>query len=460
MVRTSLSQLSEFLHARRHGNDVEFTQISKDTRSMQKGHIYIALRGKNFDGHSFAAEAVDKGAAGLIVDKFMNIEVPQLVVDDCFTALGQIAHYNRERLTAKLIAVTGSSGKTTVKEMIATILQLQGKTSATKGNLNNEIGAPLTLLEMDESYQYGVIELGASRLGDIAYTSAIVEPDVALVNNVAGAHLEGFGSLENIAKAKGEIYESLNNDGVAVINNDDVFATIWKQDIHQSILTYGIDEQSDVMATKIVIDDNQIAEFDLTYKDDSVKVKLPLIGAHQVKNALAAAACCLAIGLSLEQIADGLQQVKVVAGRTNMIKLNSGCRVIDDTYNANLASMKAAISLLSGYKGKKILVIGDMAELGRFSRQHHTELGSFAAENGIDQLMSCGEESKYAFEAFGGEGCHFENQQDLIEALNNETKLDTTILVKGSRSARMENIVASLLEQEQQEMKASQLRGN
>ena len=462
MIKTTLSslasELANFQNVKMIGDDVDISQVVTDSRADCSQGLFVALRGPHFDAHDFLPQVISQGAKALVVENESALDIPQIIVENSKMALGHLAQINRNRINAKFIAITGSSGKTTVKEMIASILQNIGSTHATKGNFNNEIGVPITLLAMSNNYDFGVIELGASQAGEIAYTAAITRPDVALINNVAAAHLQGFGDLHGVARAKGEIYSVLKPDGIAIINNDDNFAEFWKKQINNPIITFSSQSRADVTANNIQLDQNQCPQFEIEYKGEKNFVRLSLAGLHNVNNALAATACCVAIGISLKDIALGLTQAPVVTGRLMTEILANGCRVIDDTYNANLDSMKAAINLLSQYEGRKILVIGDMAELGEFGRQCHEEIGELAKNSRIDCMYSCGVLTQFSQAVFAGikpepnMGQHFSNQQQLIKIIIKEAAMapsingGVTILVKGSRSAHMEKIVLALTE--------------
>lgn len=468
MIAVSMKELAEKLDSELIGNDVEIDRVFIDSRSENKQGLFVAVRGPHFDAHDFANDVVNQGATGLVVEKPQDVDVPQIVVNNSRLALARISQINRQKSQAKVVAITGSTGKTTVKEMISAILSIDGTTLSTRGNLNNEIGAPLTLLRMDNKTQYGVIELGANHVGEIAFTSDLAKPHVALVNNVSEAHLEGFGDLQSIAQAKSEIYGSLDKTGIAVINRDDAFYEYFDSKIDGPKLTYsaanfaGTDgNRADVYASNIQMDKHQFSKFELVYKNDRIDIELSLVGRHNVNNALAAATCCLALGISMQTISRGLNQTPVVAGRLNVQLMGNGCRVIDDTYNANVASVKAAIDLLNHYPEPKILVLGDMAELGESGRICHEEIGRYAREKGINRLITCGVLSRFSQVAFSepqltnNKHCfdenlsiadHFSTQESLLQQLQNEALAPATLLVKGSRSAKMENIVNALLE--------------
>ena len=446
MIESKLSEIAEAIGGKLIHGDAIVNRVYTDSRDSEAAGLFVALKGPHFDAHNFISQVVEQGAKGIVVEKESAYQIPQIIVENSKLALGKIAQFNREKTAAQIVTITGSSGKTTVKEMVATILQNVGNTLATKGNFNNEIGAPITLLRLNDTHQFGVIELGANHAGEIAYTASLSMPDVAMVNNVAAAHLEGFGDLQGVARAKGEIYSELKPNGTAVVNIDDNFSDFWLKSIDKKVITYSCEKQADVFASDIQLDEEQCASFDLIYQDQEQPIRLSLAGKHNVNNALAAASCCLALGINLDVIAKGLETSPVVSGRLMTEKLDNGCRLIDDTYNANLDSVKAAISLLSAYQGRRILVIGDMAELGEFGRQCHEEVGEFAANLKLDAVYSSGVLTRFTQNAFGGEGQHFSSQQELIQKLKQEAISGTTILVKGSRSAHMEKVVNALME--------------
>ncbi len=450
-------------------NDLVINNICTDTRMIKeksknenKGTLFIAIKGPHFDAHDFLYEAQKLGVGALIVEGSIDerIAIPQISVENTRAALAEISKIVRGKSSAKFIGITGSSGKTTVKEMIASILKQSGETFSTIGNFNNSIGVPLSLLQLKTKTYYAVLELGASQEGDIAFTADLVKPEVALVNNVSAAHLEGLRDLQGVAQAKSEIYTSLPLDGTAVINLDDNFAKYFLQKCSSKIITFSMNQfltkdrkkheiKVDVYPINIELDSQHKASFELVYKKDKVKINLPLVGKHNIYNALAAACCCLAVGCSLKTIAQGLSEVASVNGRLNICYHSSGCRIIDDTYNASLGSIKVAIDLLSEYQSPNILVLGDMGELGDQARQSHEDVGHYALSQNIDQLYTYGEYTKFSHKAFNPEiplnDRHFNNHTDLIEALISELKASATILVKGSRSSHMERVVNSLL---------------
>ena len=447
-----MSQIAEALDARLIGQDVMMTGVSKDTRDIHAGDLYVALKGDRFDGHKFISAATTAGAVGVLVSEpqgdTASLDVPQVQVDDTRIALGKLAAYWRQQFTGKLVGITGSNGKTTVKEMCSQILSDYAGAStvlATRGNLNNDIGLPMTLLELTQQHKFAVIEMGANHLGEIDYLTAIAQPDVALVNNVGPAHLEGFGSLENISKAKAEIYNGLSADGVAVINQDDVYAEYWR-DYCSAMKTMSfsmLDESADVYAKHVKDDHYQIIS-----KNETAELRLKVPGKHNMMNALAATAIMLSLELPLQSIVASLSEFENIQGRLTVKTSVAGYQVIDDTYNANPLSVTAAIDVLAGMQAKTVLVLGDMAELGEHAEKLHAEIGSKAKAAGIKNLYATGKLSANTVAAFGENGFHFENKNALIDALKESLTADSVVLIKGSRSAAMEEVVEWILTHE------------
>jgi len=448
-----MSQVAKALGATLHGKDVMMTGVSKDTRDIHAGDLYIALKGERFDGHQFVAEANSSGAVGALVSVSVPLDVPQVQVDDTRIALGQLAAHwrqtwGRQQAAGKLIGITGSNGKTSVKEMISKILSDHAGASAvlsTRGNLNNDIGMPMTLLELTEQHKFAVIEMGANHVGEIDYLTNIARPDVALVNNVGPAHLEGFGSLENIAKAKAEIYNGLSDDGVAVLNMDDAFSPFWEE-YCADMNTIGFsmtDENADVYASLL-----EGGLYRVVVKSEQADLALKVPGKHNVMNALAAIAVTYSLGLSLQEITSSLSTFENIKGRLTIKKSDAGYRVIDDTYNANPLSVSAAIEVLAGMQGDTFLVLGDMAELGGDAEKLHAEIGVKAKQAGITRLFATGRLSENTADAFGENGFYFKNKNELIKALKKTLSGSETVLIKGSRSAAMEEVVERILTQQ------------
>lgn len=441
-----LSEVSAPLDARLIAGDVRFSGVSIDSRAIQAGQLFVALTGPRFDGHDYLNEVAGKGAVAALVEREVpDSTLPQLLVKDTRLALGQLGALNRGAFTQPVAAVTGSSGKTTVKEMLASILRTRGPVLATRGNLNNDLGAPLTLLELAPEHTAAVIELGASRIGEIAYTVAMTRPHVAIINNAGTAHVGEFGGPEKIVEAKGEILEGLDSAGIAVLNLDDKAFPIWKtRAAGRQVLSFALDNSAaDFHASDIGRDARGCPSFTLHSPKGVDRVQLNLLGTHNVANALAAAAAAHAMGVSLFGIVTGLNAVQPVKGRTVAQLAKYGMRVIDDTYNANPTSMCAAVDILAGFSGRTVLVLGDIGELGEWAEQGHREVGAYAAGK-VSALYAVGPMMAHAVAAFGEHARHFASQADLIAALDVEQDPNTTILIKGSRSAVMENIVAAL----------------
>ena len=419
----------------------EISSISIDSRTIQPGDLYLAIQGERLDGHDYITKAVENGAVAVVGEKpTEEVHVPQFIVKNSIDALTMLATHHRSRFTCPVIALTGSNGKTTVKEMLAAILPKPS--FATEGNLNNHIGVPLSALKLKATHQYAVFELGANHLGEIAQTVDIVKPKVTLINNIAPAHIEGFGSIEGVAIAKGEIHQGLAPGGTAVINDDDEYAHFWDTYLtDKNVVRFSVDKPVDITAHDVVIDENGCAGFMLETPKGRADIQLKVFGRHNISNALAAAACAYSLGISLNHIQNGLNQFTGVQGRMTQVQGVCGSVVIDDTYNANLSSVLSALGVLSLKKGKKILVLGDMGELGQWAKQHHQKVGQAAQELGVDDVFTFGSLSRETSLTFGQEEHHFEEHQALAESLIKQIDEHTTILVKGSRMAKMENVV-------------------
>ncbi|ANC83462.1 UDP-N-acetylmuramoyl-tripeptide--D-alanyl-D-alanine ligase [Pseudomonas putida] len=442
----SLSQLTTALKGQHIGGDATFTGVSIDSRSVSAGQLFVALAGPRFDGHDYLADVKAKGAVAALVEReVVGVDLPQLLVKDCRVALGQLGALNRAAFDKPVVAITGSSGKTTVKEMLASILRTRGLVHATRGNLNNDLGAPLTLLEIAPEHSAAVIELGASRIGEIRYTVGLTQPQVVIINNAGTAHVGEFGGPDKIVEAKGEILEGLGEGGIAILNLDDKAFDIWKAraGAHKVVSFARSNPKADFHASDIGRDARGCPSFILHGAGETVAVQLNVLGEHNVSNALAAAAAAHAVGLSLSGIAAGLAAVQPVKGRTVAQIAPNGVRVIDDSYNANPTSMCAAIDILAGFSGRTVLVLGDIGELGQWAEEGHRQVGDYARGK-VDALYAVGSNMTYAVKAFGANGRHFATQAELIDAVSAENASDTTILIKGSRSAAMENVVAAL----------------
>ncbi len=448
----TLSQAAAGIQASARGKEASFASVTSDSRAITPGCLFVALRGERFDGHEFVAQAIQKGAAAAMVDQAAAAQhatdwqdLPLLVVADTRLALGQLAAFWRGQQNIRLVAVTGSNGKTTVKEMLAAILRESagaGAVLATEGNLNNDIGMPLMLLKLREQHKFAVIEMGMNHPGEIEYLTHIARPDVAVINNAGAAHLAGLGSVEEVARAKGEIFSGLASDGVAVINADDAFEPLWKTLAHShAIIEFGLDHPAQVSA------DCQLGPLNTELKLHTPKgefqTALPVPGLHNVRNALAAAAAASALGISNEAIASGLRNFAGVKGRLQRKSGLHGATLIDDTYNANPASVRAAIAVLASMPGKKILVLGDMGELGPDASAMHRELGSAAKQAGVDILLCHGDICRVTAAEFGANAWFFERIEELLADLENLLAPDVTVLVKGSRFMQMERVIKS-----------------
>jgi UDP-N-acetylmuramoyl-tripeptide--D-alanyl-D-alanine ligase len=439
MIQLNLSDLAGVLNCETPASDVLVDNIVTDSRKVHYGSLFAALPGSQVDGHDFASTAVEMGAVALLVSRRLDLDVPQLVVKDVLPALGRLARLVRDRVNPRVIGITGSNGKTTVKEMLSSILRLQGKVLATRGNYNNELGVPLSLFELEADHRYAVLELGANKAGDIAYLTGIARPDVGLITNVGPAHLLGFGDEKGVAQAKGEIYAGLPESGWAIINGDESWSSDWrKTSTAGHTLTFGTKAGNDVRLEK---KDGQAR---IVAPQGSFDLELPLPGEHNLLNATAAAAAAIALDISLDVIQSGLEAVKPVPGRLNLLPTASGCTVIDDTYNANPASLYSALQVLANLQGKGWLVLGDMKELGSGSRKLHLEVGDAARSLGVSRVFATGEMSKSTVDAFGEGATHFEDREALIEALIPELRPGINCLVKGSRSMGMEVVVEAI----------------
>ncbi|WP_455426927.1 UDP-N-acetylmuramoyl-tripeptide--D-alanyl-D-alanine ligase [Dryocola sp. LX212] len=448
MIRVALSKMSEILTGHLHGADADIIDVTTDTRKLTPGCLFVALKGERFDAHDFAQDAVNGGAGALLVSRKLPIDVPQLVVDDTRLAFGQLAAWVRQQVPTRVVALTGSSGKTSVKEMTAAILRQCGNTLYTAGNLNNDIGVPMTLLRLTPEYDYAVIELGANHQGEIAWTVGLTRPEAALVNNLAAAHLEGFGSLAGVAKAKGEIYAGLPAKGIAILNADNNDWLNWQAVIgERKVWRFSPNAaDSDFTATNLHITTHG-TEFTLQTPTGDVDVIMPQPGRHNIANALAAASLAMAVGAPLEAIKAGLAELKAVPGRLYPIQLAETHLLLDDSYNANVGSMTAAAQVLSEMPGFRVMVVGDMGELGKDAQDCHREVGEAAKAAGIDRVLSVGSLSEIISKA-SEVGEHFTDKKAVVErlkALLAEHSI-MTILVKGSRSAAMEEVVRALQE--------------
>ncbi|AXT69897.1 UDP-N-acetylmuramoyl-tripeptide--D-alanyl-D-alanine ligase [Vibrio sp. dhg] len=452
MIKVTLSQLAEITDGELVGEDITIAAVSTDTRTIESGSLFVALVGERFDAHDFCQQAVDAGAGALLVQKRLDVDVPQVVVTDSKIALGEIAAWVHQSWQTPTVAITGSCGKTTVKEMVASILQLKGQVLFTAGNFNNDIGVPLTLLRSQADDDYAVIELGANHIGEIAYTTQLVKPDIALVNNVAAAHLEGFGSIEGVKQAKGEIYQGLSAGGVAIVNLDSQGDALWQSVLaDKKVITFSqSNTQADFYASDIAMNEEGKASFTLHLAEDGQEIELSLgiIGQHNVANAIAAAIITLKMGASLEEIQSGLLNLNKVKGRVDVEQLSQSVKLIDDSYNASVPAMKAAVDLLAAFKGQRWLILGNMAELGEESLALHRQVGEHAAPQKFEHVLTYGADAKVISDLC--DGTHFETHQDMIDYikqhLDQTVSENHTMLVKGANGARMFEVAAALKE--------------
>ncbi len=442
----SFSQVADDLDAVIKGGDAEFAGAAIDTRLLGPGELFVVFAGNRVDGHDLIPEARRQGAAGAMVQHFVDDELPQLKVADTRLALGKLSARWRAQYPGTVVALTGSNGKTSVKEMLATILQRAGAVWATRGNLNNDIGMPLTLMGLRAEHHFAVIEMGANHVGEIAYLTAIARPQIAIITNAGPAHLEGFGSVEGVAHAKGEIIAGVPDDGTCILNADDPYFPLWRQMAGpRRVISFGFSDNADFRAHDTKTPDHH--GITIVANDTSVDVHFPMLGAHNIANALAAGAAAAALGLSLQTIKDGLESVRAVAGRLERKNGIGGAQLIDDTYNANPASVSAALQVLAQFSNRRrILVLGDMAELGVNAAALHETIGRQAKELEIEFLFACGPLSAGACATFGAGGTHCADKEQMVAAVRDLMDANSVVLVKGSRSSHMETVVDGLNE--------------
>lgn len=427
--------------------DEAVTAIVTDSRQLVPGSLFVALRGERFDAHDFLDKAREAGAVAALVERPVADPLAQIQVADTRLALGLLGRARRRAWDGPLVAVTGNSGKTTVKELLAALLGRRGSTLATQGNLNNDIGAPLTLLGLERHHRQAVVELGANHLGEIAWTTSLAEPQVAVITNVTGAHVGEFGGMGRIAQAKAEILAGLPAEGVAVLNRDDAYFATWATlAAPRDVLDFAIDlPQARVHARALVCD--AVGRYAFTLVVDGQiagRVQLGLLGRHNVSNALAAAAAALALGVEPSDVLVGLADVSPMAGRLSVAEGVKGTRLLDDTYNANPGAVKAALDLLVTLPGPHWCLLGAMGELGEASERLHADIGRHARELGVEFLGTLGEPARPASQAFGEGGCHFDDRVTLMRHVLNHLPFGASVLVKGSRSAGMEHVIAAL----------------
>ncbi len=449
MIASYLSELAFVLGAKFEGKDTQIKQVVTDTRAMAEHSLFVALKGEQFDGHDFVEKAAAQGAVALLVSKPCQLNLPQLIVQDTKVALGQLGAWVKMKTETYSIALTGSCGKTTVKEMLAAILSLEANTLYTQGNFNNDIGVPLTLLRLESLDKFSVIELGANHIGEIAYTTQLVKPDVALVTNLAAAHLEGFGSIEGVTQAKGEIFQGLKPDGVAIVNLDSWGGASWEDVLsHKRLITTSMSEpRADFYAKSLLCGEDGCYQFVLVSSEGEYPVQLSLAGKHNVANALLAiAAACQCDGISEDKICQGLASVSPVKGRGAISFPRSGLRLIDDSYNASLAAMIAAIDLLDTFTGEKVIILADMGEMGEYEQEVHLKVATHLAQSQIQTVITYGKASAVISERCAG--LHFDDKNALnayvVELM--KTKPQVSVLVKGANGMKMWEVVQAIKE--------------
>lgn len=439
MITFDLKRAAKLVSATAPDIEQVFTGITTDSRQVRPGMLFAALPGSRTDGHDYIHAAAGAGAVAALVSRPVDTDLPQLLVSDVLLALGQLAKAWCATCAPTVAGITGSNGKTTTKEMITNILALNASVLATEGNFNNELGLPLTLFKLDPAHQYAVLEMGASKRGDIRYLADIAAPTTGLVTNVGPAHLQGFGDEEGVARAKGEMYQSLPADGCAVINMDDKWSSLWlEMSTAGNTISFGRSDACDVHLARGARGATVITP------RGNFELKLGLPGEHNLQNALAATAVAIALKVEPAQIRQGLENTRPVPGRLNMVHTPSGWTIIDDTYNANPASLYAALQVLANEQGERWLVLGDMKELGSGSRKMHAEMGDAARALGVKRVYAIGDASRYTVDAFGTDARHFENHDSLITALCADLVPGVACLVKGSRSMHMEKVVSAV----------------
>ena len=450
MIKLTLSDAAQLLQLPAPASDIEFQGISIDTRTVKPGNLFLAIKGARVDGHDLIESAREKGAAAALVTRITDNISPQLLVPDVILALGKLASHWRNQFDLPIIAITGSNGKTTLKNMMASILiaacnQNRDSVLATVGNFNNDLGLPLTLTQLNKDHRYAAIEMGMNHFGEIKYLSDITRPSIAIINNAASAHLEGIGDVAGVARAKGEIFIGLQASGIAILNRDDDFFDYWKNQIdNRQYISFGTHPNAHVRAELPSSSTPSLIQIETP--KGKIDIQSSLLGKHNVMNMLAATAAALSADIDFNAIKTGLEHVAPAQGRLQIHELKNNIKLIDDTYNANPLSVKAAVDTLSTFSGKKILVLGDMKELGDTEKSLHQDAGDHIKHAGIDYLFTYGDLTKNTSERFGEGAYHFHEQEQLVKALHAFLSNQTIILVKGSRSMHMEKIVANLIE--------------
>lgn len=455
MNMNKLSDWARITEGELRGEDISVAGLNIDTRKLERSQVYLAIRGDRFDGNDFVQTAREAGASAAIVERWSDCGIPEIKVRDGRKALGQLATTWRGLWGGRLVGITGSNGKTTVKELVAALLAQTAPVWKTQGNLNNDIGVPLSLLQLRPEHHYAVIEMGANHPGEIAYVARLAKPDVAIISNAGPAHLEGFGSVEGVAKAKGELVECLPEDGVAVLNADDPFYGYWRDCAGQRrIVSFGFSPEADVRAAPSSLktsyrDGHFFTDFDLLIQGQRISVGIPLCGRHNVINALAAIAAALSLGVDYSTLTAGLQSVTPVAGRLQPLKGWRDVLLIHDAYNANPASLSAALEILSNLPGHAWVALGSLGELGADSDELHADIGRKIKEAGVVRLFATGPHVEHSVTAFGAGAIYCKNQTEMIERIKNDLEVPAVLLVKGSRSQQMERVIDALREQDE-----------
>ena len=443
-MNADLSTAARFVDGTLHGDNRAFDGVSTDTRTLQSDELFVALSGPNFDGRDYVDLAREKGAAGAIVVSSVESDIAQITVEDTKLALGQLGASWRDQQSATVVGITGSNGKTTLKELTAACLSHAAPTLATQGNLNNDIGMPLMLLRIDATHRYAILEMGANHSGEISYLTSLAKPDIVVITNAGAAHLEGFGSIEGVAKAKAEILQGDARPDFAILNADDEYFSYWHSFVSDvSWLGFGLSENADIRGDEIVVDKG-LTRFLLHIGETAVPVSLPLAGLHNVRNACAAAAIATTLGMEPDDIASGLESVSPVTGRLQTVAGLHGATIFDDSYNANPVSVIAAGEYLASLAGQNWIVFGDMKELGKEEQQLHLEVGQALKKAGINRLFAIGELGRDTVAGFGDGASWFGTVDELAKTVLKDLSGDVNVLVKGSRSMHMERVVDNL----------------
>jgi UDP-N-acetylmuramoyl-tripeptide--D-alanyl-D-alanine ligase len=447
MIRT-LRQFAAAGHGRLLGEDREFNEVAIDSRRLGAGSLFAALRGEHIDGHDFVSAAAAAGAVGAIVQRQLTLPLPQILVSNVPMAMAAAARAARSQFKGPVIGVAGSNGKTTVKEMVSAILSRLGPCLSTRGNLNNHLGVPMTLLRLDDTHRSAVIEMGANRRGDVEQLVQIARPGIGVITNAGAEHLEGFGSLDGAARAEGEMVAGLLSSGIAVINADDAYASLWRASTAAQVVTFGLHQDANFRAREVrfeVTEQGFATRFQLCTPAATVEASLAIAGRHNVVNALAAAAAAMHAGASIDDVVAGLSSMRAVKGRLQFKRTSAGAWLIDDSYNANPSSARAALEVLNAMSGKRWLVLGDMGELGEFAYDSHREVGELARALGVERLYTFGSLAALAADSFGEGAQRYSDAAELSSALSAAITPDVRLLIKGSRVNRLERVVDALV---------------